>query len=236
MYTKLDYQKHGLFVHAYADDTQLYIPFDLNNPNDEMSARKQAEACILEIKSWMSMNKLKLNDEKTEFLIMTSKYQQHKIQDHSINIGTTTIHASKSARNLGIVFDDNLCMDQHVKCVCHGFTGVGFPSYKPLPTISCQPRLPSIQNGERWQSPNVAFLHISTSQIRSLCCKEEGSQEAYEEEAQGKEETAEKTFEGKKKQILKVHMNSDTSETNCDHPPQTASKVSKKSSNKNQFT
>ena len=46
-------RKHGLFVHAYADDTQLYIPFDLNNPNDEMSARKQAEACILKIKSWM---------------------------------------------------------------------------------------------------------------------------------------------------------------------------------------
>ena len=64
------------------------------------------------------MNKLKLNDEKTEFLIMTSKYQQHNIQDHSINVGTTTIHASKSARNLGIVFDDNLCMDQHVKRAC----------------------------------------------------------------------------------------------------------------------
>ena len=59
-----------------------------------MSARKQAEACILEIKSWMSMNKLKLNDEKTEFLIMTSKYQQHKIQDHSTNFGTTTIHVT----------------------------------------------------------------------------------------------------------------------------------------------
>ena len=57
----------------------------------------------------MSMNKLKLNDDKTEFLIMTSKYQQHKIQDHSINVDTATIYASKSARNLGIVFDDNVC-------------------------------------------------------------------------------------------------------------------------------
>ena len=29
-------QKYGLYVHAYADDTQLCVPFDLNDPNDEM--------------------------------------------------------------------------------------------------------------------------------------------------------------------------------------------------------
>ena len=39
-------------------------PFDLNSPSEEMLARQRAEACILEIKSWMSLNKLKLNDEK----------------------------------------------------------------------------------------------------------------------------------------------------------------------------
>ena len=231
MYTKLDYQKHGLFVHAYADDTQLYIPFDLNNPNDEMSARKQAEACILEIKSWMSMNKLKLNDEKTEFLIMTSKYQQHKIQDHSINIGTTTIHASKSARNLGIVFDDN-CVWINMSNVCAMVLLVlGF-----LPINRCQPRLPSIQNGERWQSPNVAFLHISTSQILSYVARKKAAKRRMKRKQRAKKKRRKKMFEGKKKQILKVDMNSDTSQTNCDHPPQTTSKVSKKSSNKNQFT
>ena len=66
----------------------------------------------------MSMNKLKLNDEKTEFLVMTSRYQQHKIHDHNIKVDTATIHASKSARNLGIIFDNNLCMDEHVKRIC----------------------------------------------------------------------------------------------------------------------
>jgi hypothetical protein len=105
-------------VHAYADDTQLYIPFNLNDPNDQILARKRAEACILDIKSWMSANKLKLNDEKTEFLIMTSKFQMHKICDHTITIDTATITASKCARNLGIIFDNNLCMDQHVKRIC----------------------------------------------------------------------------------------------------------------------
>ena len=80
-----------------------------------MLARQRAEACILEIKSWMSLNKLKQNDEKTEFHVMTSRYQQRKIHAHDIKVDTTTIHASKSARNLGIIFDNNLCMDEHVK-------------------------------------------------------------------------------------------------------------------------
>ena len=83
-----------------------------------MLARQRAEACILEIKSWMSLNMLKLNDEMTEFLVMTSRYQQHKIHDHNIKVNTATIHASKSARNLGIIFDNNLCMDEHVKRIC----------------------------------------------------------------------------------------------------------------------
>ena len=45
-----------------------------HNPNEQISARERADSArILDIKSWMSVNKLKLNDEKTEFLIMTSK-------------------------------------------------------------------------------------------------------------------------------------------------------------------
>ena len=46
---------------------------------------------------------------------MTSRYQQQKINAHDIKVDTATITASKSARYLGILFDNNLCMDEHVK-------------------------------------------------------------------------------------------------------------------------
>ena len=62
-----------MFTQMSSDDTKLNVPFDLNDPSDEVLARHQrAEACILEIKSRMSVNEFKLNDEKSEFLIMTS--------------------------------------------------------------------------------------------------------------------------------------------------------------------
>ena len=40
--------KHGVYLHSYADDTQLYVPFD---PKNSKIAMLRMEACIAEIKS-----------------------------------------------------------------------------------------------------------------------------------------------------------------------------------------
>ena len=113
-------RKHRLYVHAYADDTfiTIYTPFDLNDSSDELLARQRAEACIYIRNSLGCPWILKLNDEKTEFLVMTSRHQQHKIHDHDIKVDPAANHASKSARNLEIVFDNNLCMNENVKRIC----------------------------------------------------------------------------------------------------------------------
>ena len=66
----------------------------------------------------MTVNKLKLNDEKTEFLIMTSKFHQHKIHDPQIKVDTASIPASESARNLRIIFNNNLCMENQIWQMC----------------------------------------------------------------------------------------------------------------------
>ena len=109
-------RKHGLQV--YADDTQLYLSFDLNDDNDENDSRAKIESCIKDIKLWMTVNKLKLNDDKTEFLVITSKYHQSKPNTNSLQIASSEIVASPSARNLGIVFDSALSNGcSYKKCV-----------------------------------------------------------------------------------------------------------------------
>ena len=92
--------------------------FDLNDDNDENDSRAKIKSCIKDIKLWMTVNKLKLNDDKTEFLVITSKYHLSKPNTNSLQIASSEIVVSPSARNLGIVFDSALSMDALIKNVC----------------------------------------------------------------------------------------------------------------------
>jgi len=66
----------------------------------------------------MTANKLKLNDEKSELVMFTSQRMHSKIQDHSIQIADANIQSAHSARNLGIVLDENMTMAEQVKKIC----------------------------------------------------------------------------------------------------------------------
>ena len=74
--------------------------------------------CIKDINCWMVNNKLKLNPNKTEFFVAPSVHHKQKLQDLSLHIDNVTISPSNSIRNLGIVFDPQLTMSQHVRKLC----------------------------------------------------------------------------------------------------------------------
>ena len=62
-------------------------------------------------------NKSKLNDDKTEFLLIISPFVK-LTGDVQISIGQDQISPSSSCKSLGVMFDQHLSMDTQVKSIC----------------------------------------------------------------------------------------------------------------------
>ena len=107
-------QKYSICHHLYADDCQLYVPFDPQVPGDLENTLARLTACISDIRKWLSENYLKLNGSKTEFFIAGSWYNINKLPDISLKIGCHSIPISKTIRNLGVIFDQTMTLSQHV--------------------------------------------------------------------------------------------------------------------------
>ena len=105
---------HKVEYHIYADDTQLYCSFDMSS---QVSVLERLAFCIKDIRSWMIQNKLKINEDKTEFLVIASPHSKIA-RDIQLEIAQSTILPSKSCRNLGVIFDSHMSMDAHVKNIC----------------------------------------------------------------------------------------------------------------------
>ena len=67
----------------------------------------------------MSLSKLKLNPEKTEFIVFGSKAQHQKISSHfPVSILGSLLHPVDSVRNLGVWFDADFSFSEHIKRTC----------------------------------------------------------------------------------------------------------------------
>jgi hypothetical protein len=66
-------------VHAYADDFQIYLSFKPSSATSEEEAIAAIEKCIEDIRRWTIVDKLKLNDDKTEFIIIGTSAQLSKV-------------------------------------------------------------------------------------------------------------------------------------------------------------
>ena len=103
---------HSIIHHSFADDLQL----QMSAPPDRISELLHSmQSCISDVKAWATANMLKLNDNKTELMLVTSKRTKHLHNlPTSITIGNAQIPFKKSVRNLGFTLDCHLTMNAHV--------------------------------------------------------------------------------------------------------------------------
>ena len=118
--------KPRLNYHLYADDSQIYLVFDVDEGKAD---RAQLEGCIWEMRKWVSYNMVKLNDKKKEFMVIQSRHSKNTPEVTSISVGESDILAVESARNIGVLIDHKLTMSKHVNTIAK-------PSYAQLRSVA----------------------------------------------------------------------------------------------------
>ena len=103
---------HSIIHHSFADDLQL----QMSAPPDRISELLHSmQSCISDVKAWATANMLRLNDNKTELMLVTSKRTNHlHYLPTSITIGNAQIPFKQSVSNFGFSLDCHLTMNAHV--------------------------------------------------------------------------------------------------------------------------
>ncbi len=69
----MNFRKHGLSFHCYADDTQVYLPVKHNSVGFESFM-----ACLADVKNWLSLHFLILYKKKTEIIVFRLSFLSFK--------------------------------------------------------------------------------------------------------------------------------------------------------------
>ena len=110
-------QNHpGICFHFYADDTQLYVHLTHNHATQAFDRLKK---CLDDVRKWLSANKLKLNPDKTEFILFGSRNVRTKLSKFfPVNILGNLLSPVDAIKNLGVWFDSDFSFSCHVRNIC----------------------------------------------------------------------------------------------------------------------
>ena len=111
---------HSIIHHSFADDLQL----QMSAPTDRISEPLHSmQSRMSDVKAWATANMLRLNDDKTKLMLVTSKRTRHlHSMPTSITIENAQVPFKQSVRNLGLTLDFHLTMNTHVSNIaqkCH---------------------------------------------------------------------------------------------------------------------
>jgi hypothetical protein len=110
-------KRYNISHHAFADDNQLYTDSLISNVDSTLC---NIQDCVASVKTWMTINKLQLNDSKTEALLLRSPYTNYPddLLPSCMHVGESEINFATSVTNLGVTLDHHINLSEHVRKVC----------------------------------------------------------------------------------------------------------------------
>jgi len=115
LYTADILAAHGLVLHQYADECQIYIATPVNETS---SAVDRLTRCVNDVNAWLSASRLRLNPEKSQILWLGSKHLVSDIAVMQVPVLASSLTVADSAQDLSVVIDSCLTMSDHVSEIC----------------------------------------------------------------------------------------------------------------------
>ena len=106
------FEAHGVSYHFYADDSQIYMPV-----SNIASTQAKVNDIMSDIKLWMLERKLKLNEGKTEIIVINGPLNNElSVESKNTNF-INEILPSSSTRDLGLILDSKLSFKNHFNSI-----------------------------------------------------------------------------------------------------------------------
>ena len=114
--------RYGLNIQLYADDSQLYIAFHPMKPEETEELKAKINDCLADIRNWMVENYMKLNESKTELLVIGKPLVLRDLDmDISVKFGEVEVLPTECKgdnwKSLGVKLDQCLSMERQLNSV-----------------------------------------------------------------------------------------------------------------------
>ena len=132
---------------------------------------KKLKNCLNDIQNFMFTNKLKLNPDETEFILICSKNNRKQLlPNFPINILGNQVSPAQSVKNLGVVFDSNFTFSDHVSQVIKSTRAHARDLYRigPLLDLKTSVLLANALVSSRLDYCNSLFLSLTDFELRRL--------------------------------------------------------------------
>ena len=134
---------------------------------------------VVNIASWMDTMALKLNPDKTKFIMFGYRNQLDKCNTNYVTLSGSTIPRSPSVKYLGVTLDENLNLKEHILTKCQtaiaNFVRI-HNIWKYLTTDACSTLILGLcishldyANALYYGLPNKTISHLQI--VQSMCAK-----------------------------------------------------------------